>query len=193
MLRIDSYMCTHRFDLIDWSKPRLVWWWWCPPQSHSHCHVIRQTPDTHSHMSFHIPSLPNPGPASLDATDMLPTATVRAAAAAAASSAAAEGGNTLRVYRRLLGLARNMQPAERRAEALTLIREGFRQNVQERDEERCVRACVRGGIVCGPGGARGDGRGWGWDGACLSPSRNIDGWGGGRIEEALDTTFDRRD
>lgn len=48
------------------------------------------------------------------------------------------GGNTLRVYRRLLGLARRMQPAERRADALKQIREGFRQHAQERDEERCV-------------------------------------------------------
>lgn len=59
-----------------------------------------------------------------------------ASAAATGSSTAAAGGNTLRVYRRLLGLARQMQPAERRDEARRQIREGFRQHAQERDEER---------------------------------------------------------
>lgn len=80
---------------------------------------------------------------------LIPTAAARAAAAAAATATAASsasisissgggGGNTLRMYRRLLGLARQMQPAERRAAALHQIREGFRQHAQERDEERCV-------------------------------------------------------
>ncbi len=64
---------------------------------------------------------------------MIPTAAVAAAAAGNGG-----GGNTLRVYRRLLGLARRMQPAERRAEALRQIRAGFRQHAQEGDEERCV-------------------------------------------------------
>lgn len=76
---------------------------------------------------------------------LIPTVAARAAAATATATAASGasisgsgGGNTLRVYRRLLGLARQIQPADRRAAALQQIREGFRQHAQERDEERCV-------------------------------------------------------
>lgn len=83
---------------------------------------------------------------------MIRTAAAAMAATAAAptlsSASAAVGGNTLRVYRRLLGLARQMQPAEQRQKALAQIREGFRQHAREQDGERCVGIGVMCGWIC---------------------------------------------
>lgn len=47
----------------------------------------------------------------------------------------AASSNALRVYRRLLGLAKQL-PQEKRASALQQIREGFREHATETDVER---------------------------------------------------------
>jgi hypothetical protein len=62
-------------------------------------------------------------------------ATPSSAAAAAAAATAASSTNALRVYRRLLGLAKNL-PQDKQASALVQIRQGFREHAGETDAQR---------------------------------------------------------